>query len=58
MRGKAEGGGRERKYKPAVWNCGMFLAESHSERLLFGISDEKMTGNGNSFLYSVMQYTL
>lgn len=36
----------------------MFLAESHSARLFLGISGENTTGNGNCFLYSVMQYTL
>ena len=36
----------------------MLLAESHSARLFLGVSDGKMTGNGNSPLYCVIVYTL
>ena len=46
------------RYIPAVWSWGMLLAESHSARLFLGVSDGKMTGNGNSPLYCVIVYTL
>ena len=35
----------------------MFFFDSHSAMVLVGISGGKRTGNGNSFLYSVIVYT-
>ncbi len=43
---------------PAQWNWVRPFLESHSAMVLVGISGGKMTGKGNSFLYSVIVNTL
>ena len=44
-------------YWPAQWNWGILQCASHSARTLVGTWGGKMTGNGKSPLYSVMQNT-